>query len=84
MGTGKKLRDQQEQEESRMESMHWLFVSAFIAFAAGLGWLFVIRPVYRVWGSLNDRMADQVTQSAELLRDCDAGGSAPGRLSTIR
>jgi hypothetical protein len=33
---------------------------------------------------LNDRMANQVTQSAELLRDCGAGGSAPGRFSTIR
>ncbi len=67
-----------------MESMHWLLVSALIAFVAGLGWLLVIRPMYRVWASLNDRMADQVTQSAELLRDCDAGGSVPGRLSTIR
>ena len=67
-----------------MESMHWLLVSAFFAVSAGLAWLLVIRPVYRVWASLNDRMADQVTQSAELLRDCGAGGSVPARLSTIR
>jgi hypothetical protein len=67
-----------------MESMHWLLVSAFFAVAAALAWLLVIRPVYRVWASLNDRMAEQVTQSAELLRDCGGAGPVSGRLSTIR
>ena len=67
-----------------MESMHWLLVSAFFAVAAALAWLLVIRPAYRVWATLNDRMADQVTQSAELLRDCGGVGPASGHLSTIR
>jgi len=57
-----------------MASLHGLLVSTFFALAAGLAWMLAIRPMYRVWGALNDRMADRVTQSAELLRECAAPG----------
>ena len=52
------------------------------------GW-FLLAPLLRSGKgkSLNDRMTDQVTRSAELLRECSStmgAGTAFGRLSTIR
>jgi hypothetical protein len=68
-----------------MELMQWLCVAAAAA-VVGIGWFFLI-PIYRGWKSLDERMTDQVTQSAALVKECSAPmgcGTAFGRLSTIR
>jgi hypothetical protein len=44
-------------------------------------------PLCRNWKPLNDRMSDQATRSAALVRECSTSmgcGTAFGRLSTIR
>ncbi|MDM0073710.1 hypothetical protein QTH90_04925 [Variovorax sp. J2P1-59] len=67
-----------------MEWVHWLLVVA-VAACAGTGWVFVsLSTKHRGWKSLNERMAAQVTQSAELLSECSGNGKRSGRLSTIR
>jgi len=63
--------------------MHWFFLAAGVAVVA-MGWALFVAPVYRAWRSLDERMADQVTQSAELLRRCTSFSSGFGRVSTIR
>jgi hypothetical protein len=66
-----------------MEWVHWLFVF-IVAVCVGLGWAAVVRPMqHRGWKSLNDRMAAQVTQSAELLGECAGDAPFAGRRSTI-
>jgi|UPI000482CD45 hypothetical protein len=67
-----------------MEWLHWVFAASFVA-GVGIVWVFVIRPTqHRRWKSLNERMAAQVTQSAELLSECSGAGKVGTRLSTIR
>ncbi|MDM0049650.1 hypothetical protein [Variovorax sp. J22R115] len=64
--------------------MHWLLVLTVVA-CVGVVWIFMIRPMqHRGWKSLNDRMAAQVTQSAELLSECAGNAKVGGRLSTLR
>jgi hypothetical protein len=68
-----------------MEFLHWLCIGAGLAVAA-TGWFLVV-PLYRGWRPLNDRMTEQVTHSAALVRECSStmgAGTAFGRLSTIR
>ena len=67
-----------------MEWVLWLLVFTVVA-CVGVGWVSVILPMqHRGWRSLNDRMAAQVTQSAELLSECSGKSSVSGRLSTFR
>ncbi|MDM0103324.1 hypothetical protein QTH97_00140 [Variovorax sp. J22R24] len=68
-----------------MEFMQWVCIGAALAVAA-TGWFLVV-PLYRGWRPLNDRMTDQVTRSAALVKECTTttgAGTAFGRLSTIR
>lgn len=66
-----------------MEWVHWVLVT--VVACAGLAWFLVIRPMpRRGWRSLNERMAAQVTQSAELLSECSGTEQIGGRLSTMR
>ncbi|MGJ7506058.1 hypothetical protein [Variovorax sp. GT1P44] len=66
-----------------MEWMHWL-IATFVA-CVGVVWFSLIRPAqHRRWQSLDERMAAQVTQSAELLSECSGSGKVGARLSTIR
>lgn len=65
--------------------LHWIYVIAAIG-AVGAGW-FALASRLHGERSINDRMTDQVTRSAELVRECSStmgGGTAFGRLSTIR
>jgi len=59
---------------------YWIYVMAAVG-VFGAGW-FALAPRLRGEKTINDRMNDQVTRSAELLRECS--GTAFGRLSTIR
>jgi|KBSMisStaDraftv2_1062788.scaffolds.fasta_scaffold446684_1 hypothetical protein len=68
-----------------MEFMHWVCIGAALAVGA-TGWFLVV-PLYRGWRPLNDRITDQVTRSAVLVKECTStmgAGTAFGRLSTIR
>ena len=68
-----------------MEMVHWIGLGAVAALLA-LAWL-LSAPLCRGWEPLNDRMADQSSRSAELVRECaTAPGlrTGPGSLSTIR
>jgi len=66
-----------------MEWVHWVLVT--VVACAGIAWVVLIRPTpHRGWRSLNERMAAQVTQSAELLSECSGTGQVGGRLSTLR
>ncbi|MDM0073410.1 hypothetical protein QTH90_03400 [Variovorax sp. J2P1-59] len=68
-----------------MELMHWICIGAAVAVAA-TGWFLVV-PLYRGWRPLNDRITDQVSRSAALVKECSTtmgAGTAFGRLSTIR
>ena len=68
-----------------MEFMHWICIGAALVVGA-TGWLLVV-PLYRGWRPLNDRINDQVTRSAALVKECTStmgAGTAFGRLSTIR
>lgn len=67
-----------------MES-YWIWVVAAFG-VIGAGWI-LLAPHLRREKTLNDRMTDQVTRSAELVRECASTmgcGTAFGRLSTIR
>lgn len=71
--------------------LDWIHVIAVVAVIAAVGVLgavgFVMAPSFRGAKRLNDRMIDQVTRSAELLKECSTTmgcGTAFGRLSTIR
>lgn len=67
-----------------MEWVHWMIATIFVA-CLGVAWICLIRPTqHRRWQSLNERMAAQVTQSAELLSECSGTGKVGARLSTIR
>ena len=66
-----------------MEWVQW--VLATVVACAGIAWFVVVRPMpRRGWRSLNERMAAQVSQSAELLSECSGSGQVGGRLSTMR
>lgn len=68
-----------------MEIAHWILIGIVTAVMA-VGWLLVM-PLCRNWKPLNERMVDQSTRSAELVRECSTMmgcGTAFGRLSTIR
>lgn len=72
-------------EGSMMEIAHWIGIVVATAVMA-VAWLLVM-PLCRNWKPLNDRMADQSTRSAELVKECSATtarGTSFGRLSTIR
>ncbi|MBO9650862.1 MAG: hypothetical protein J7605_20340 [Variovorax sp.] len=63
----------------------WIYVMAAVG-AIGAVW-FALAPRLRGEKTINDRMNDQVTRSAELVRECSSTmgcGTAFGRLSTIR
>jgi hypothetical protein len=47
--------------------MHWMYVVVPIVVAVGS---LVVTPMFRSAKSLNDRMRDQLTRSAELLKEC--------------
>ncbi|MEJ8814023.1 hypothetical protein WKW77_23265 [Variovorax ureilyticus] len=64
---------------------YWIWVMATIG-VLGAGWA-LLAPLLRREKTINDRMNDQVTRSAELVRECASTmgcGTAFGRLSTIR
>jgi len=64
---------------------YWIYAMVSIG-VIGAGW-FMVAPRLRCEKTINDRMTDQVTRSAELLRECSSNmgcGTAFGRLSTIR
>ncbi|SEB15427.1 hypothetical protein [Variovorax sp. YR216] len=64
---------------------YWICVTATIG-VIGAGWC-LLAPRLRREKTINDRMTDQVTRSAELVRECASTmgrGTAFGRLSTIR
>jgi len=64
---------------------YWIYVMATMG-VIGAAW-FVLAPRLHREKTINDRMNDQVTRSAELLRECSSTmgcGTALGRLSTIR
>ena len=68
-----------------MEIAQWILIVVGTAVMA-VAWLLVM-PLCRNWKPLNDRMADQATRSAALVRECSGRvgcGTAFGRLSTIR
>ena len=68
-----------------MEVMHWVLVGAGVA-AVGAGWYWM-GPHHRGWKPLNDRIAERVTRSAALVKECTTTmecATAFGRLSTIR
>ena len=61
------------------------WIGILIAMVAAIaGWRYLHRPSGD-WKPLEQRLSDQVTQSAALEQECaDSGGTAFGRLSTIR
>jgi hypothetical protein len=68
-----------------VEFIHWIGVGLVLAVVAVGG--FLVMPLYRGWKPLNERMAEQVTASAELSRECNTQfgcGTGFARLSTIR
>ena len=67
-----------------MEWVHWMIATTFVA-CVGVVWIGLFRPTqHRRWKSLDERMAAQVTQSAELLSECSGTGKVGARLSTMR
>lgn len=70
-----------------MEIALWLWIGIGVGTAVmAVAWLLVM-PLCRNSKLLNERMADQSTRSAELVKECSATparGTSLGRLSTIR
>ncbi len=70
----------------RMDA-YWYLIYLMAAIGAiGVGW-FMLASRLRGEKTINDRMSDQVTRSAELVRECSSTmghGTAFGRPSTIR
>ena len=68
-----------------MEMVHWIGIGVVTSLLA-VAWL-LLAPLCQVWQPLNERMADQSSRSAELVRECAAAAgldSGHGSLSTIR
>ena len=52
-----------------MELMHWMLVIFGVALAATTQWL-LLAPFSLEWRPMRERIAEQVTQSAALLKEC--------------